>query len=145
MSHERRTLRHLVPSNMPAPLAAYSHGVIIPTGSDLVVCSGQLGIGSDQAVPGTVEEQARRCFSNAETILDAAGMTLADVVRINAFVTAREHLAGYMAVRDELFPEPAPASTLMIVAGFTREEFLVEVEVLAARAHGNPPSTGRPR
>jgi enamine deaminase RidA (YjgF/YER057c/UK114 family) len=40
----------------------------------------------------------------------------------------------YMNVRDRLFPQPSPASTLMIVTGFTREEFKVEVEVLAARA-----------
>jgi len=39
-----------------------------------------------------------------------------------------------MNVRDRLFPQPSPASTLMIVSGFTREEFKVEVEVLAARA-----------
>jgi len=37
-----------------------------------------------------------------------------------------------MAVRDRLFPSPSPASTLMIVGGFTREAFKVEIEVVAA-------------
>jgi 2-iminobutanoate/2-iminopropanoate deaminase len=59
-------------------------------------------------------------------------MTLANVVRINAYVTDRAHMAGYMAVRDRLFPENPPASTLVIVSGFTRPEFKVEVEVVAA-------------
>jgi enamine deaminase RidA (YjgF/YER057c/UK114 family) len=58
------------------------------------------------------------------------------VVRINAFVTERAHLKAYMAVRDRLFAAPYPASTLMIVAGFARPEFVVEVEVVAARADG---------
>jgi enamine deaminase RidA (YjgF/YER057c/UK114 family) len=61
-------------------------------------------------------------------------MGLEDVVRINAYVTKREHMAGYMAVRDRTFGEPPPASTLMIVSGFTRPEFLVEIEVVAAKA-----------
>jgi enamine deaminase RidA (YjgF/YER057c/UK114 family) len=53
-------------------------------------------------------------------------------VRINAYVTERAHMRPYMDVRDRLFADPAPASTLMIVAGFTRPEFKVEVEVVAA-------------
>ena len=55
-----------------------------------------------------------------------------DVVRINAYVTDRAHLGAYMAVRDRLFADPAPASTLMIVSGFARPEFKVEIEVIAA-------------
>jgi enamine deaminase RidA (YjgF/YER057c/UK114 family) len=53
-------------------------------------------------------------------------------VRVNAFVTAREHMKGYMVVRDRYVGTPPPASTLVIVSGFTRPEFLVEVEVVAA-------------
>jgi enamine deaminase RidA (YjgF/YER057c/UK114 family) len=59
-------------------------------------------------------------------------MTFADIVRINAFVVAREHLKGYMSARDRYIGDPPPASTLMIVSGFSRPEFLVEVEVIAA-------------
>jgi len=57
---------------------------------------------------------------------------LGDIVRINAYVTDRQYLQPYMAVRDRLFSDPAPASTLMIVSGFAREEFKVEIEVVAA-------------
>ena len=61
-------------------------------------------------------------------------MDLADVVRINAYVTDRAHLPSYMAVRDRLFPAPFPASTLMIVVGFARPESKLEVEIVAAKA-----------
>ena len=57
-----------------------------------------------------------------------------DIVRINAFVTQREHMRAYMAVRDRYVGDPPPASTLVIVSGFTRPEFLVEVEVTAVAA-----------
>lgn len=60
-------------------------------------------------------------------------MDLADVVRINAYVTDRTYLQSYMAVRDRLFPAPFPASTLMIVVGFARPEFKLEVEIVAAK------------
>jgi enamine deaminase RidA (YjgF/YER057c/UK114 family) len=43
-------------------------------------------------------------------------------------------MAEYMAVRDRYVSDPLPASTLMIVGGFTRPEFLVEVEVVAAKS-----------
>lgn len=135
MSDQPARLEHLVPAEMPAPFAAYSHGVLVRTGADMVFCSGQLGIGADAYVPDDIEEQAELCFENARTILKNCGMSFSDVVRINAYVTDRMYMKPYMAVRDRLFPQPAPASTLMIVSGFTREEFKVEVEIIAARSH----------
>ncbi len=125
-------LKHLTPDGVRRPFAAYSHAVEIAPGSRLVFCSGQLGISPDDQVPEDAGAQAEICFGAVETILAASGMTFQNVVRINAFVTARAHMKPYMAVRDRLFPAPSPASTLMIVTGFTREEFKVEVEVIAA-------------
>lgn len=124
--------RPLNPPTIRAPFARYSHGVAVPAGAPLVVCSGQLGIGPDDRVPDGVEAQAELCFDNIAAILREAGLTLADVVRVNAYVTAREHMKGYMAVRDRRVGTPPPASTLVIVSGFTRPEFLVEIEVIAA-------------
>jgi enamine deaminase RidA (YjgF/YER057c/UK114 family) len=125
-------LRTLTPPAIRPPFARYSHGIEVTAGARLVFCSGQLGIKADDTVPEDVGAQAEICFANIATILAEAGMTLANVVRINAYVTDRAHMAGYMAVRDRLFPENPPASTLVIVSGFTRPEFKVEVEVVAA-------------
>jgi enamine deaminase RidA (YjgF/YER057c/UK114 family) len=125
-------LKHLLPRSIRPPFARYSHGVEVPAGKRLVLCSGQLGIGADDVVPEDAGAQAELCFSNIAAILAEAGMGLGDIVRINAYVTDRAHMRPYMDVRDRLFAEPAPASTLMIVAGFTRPEFKVEVEVTAA-------------
>jgi 2-iminobutanoate/2-iminopropanoate deaminase len=126
-------LRAITPSSLRAPFARYSHGIEVPTGARLVFCSGQLGIGADEAIPEGSEAQARLIFKAIAVILAEAGMGLGDIVRINAYVTGREHMAGYMKVRDAVVSDPPPASTLMIVSGFTREEFKVEVEVVAAK------------
>lgn len=128
--------RPLNPPTIRPPFARYSHGMEIPPGARLVCCSGQLGVGSDDQVPPGVEAQAELCFANIAAILGEAGMGLADIVRINAYVTGREHMKGYMAVRDRVVGTPPPASTLVIVSGFTRPEFLVEVEVIAAKNDG---------
>jgi enamine deaminase RidA (YjgF/YER057c/UK114 family) len=125
-------LKPLAPASICPPFARYSHGIEVPAGKRLVLCSGQLGIGSDDSVPEDVGAQAELCFANIAAILGEAGLGLADVVRINAYVTDRAHMQGYMAVRDRLFTGTPPASTLMIVSGFTRPEFKVEIEVIAA-------------
>ncbi|MET0605902.1 MAG: RidA family protein [Beijerinckiaceae bacterium] len=126
--------RALTPPELRPPFANYSHGVEVPPQSRLIFASGQLGIGPDDKVPEDAGAQADLCFANIRSILAAAGMAMGDIVRINAFVTDRAHMAGYMASRDRHVGRPPPASTLVIVSGFTRPEFKVEVEVVAARA-----------
>ena len=127
-------MRPLSPPSIRPPFARYSHGVEVPPGARLVAVSGQLGVGPDDRAPEGAQAQALLCFASIAAILAEAGMTLADVIRLNAYVTEREHMAGYMAARDAVVGDPAPASTLMIVGGFTRPEFEVEIEALAAKA-----------
>jgi enamine deaminase RidA (YjgF/YER057c/UK114 family) len=131
-----RPMRSLSPTTIRPPFAAYSHGIEAPPGLRWVLTSGQLGTGPDDTVPGGARDQADLCFANCAAILAEAGMGPEDVVRINAFVTDRAHMPAYMAARDAWLAGAArkPASTLVIVQGFTRPEFLVEVEVTAAKA-----------
>ncbi len=124
----------LTPSGIHPPFARYAHGVAVPAGAQTIFCSGQLGIRPDKSVPADVERQAEICFEAIAAILAEGGMTLADIVKLNAYVTGREHLAGYMVVRDRVMTGPPVTSTLMIVAGFARPEFVVEIEAIAARS-----------
>ena len=126
-------LKAITPASLRPPFARYSHGIEVPAGARLVFCSGQLGISASDEIPETAEAQAELIFAALAAILAEAGMGLGDIVRLNAYVTAREHMAGYMKVRDRLVGDPPPASTLVIVSGFTREAFKVEVEVVAAK------------
>ncbi|HVY49930.1 MAG TPA: RidA family protein [Devosia sp.] len=122
----------LSPSSIHPPFSAYSNGVEVPAGQKLVLCSGQLGIARDGAIPDTARAQAELAFDNIAAILAEAGLGLEHVVRLNAYVSAREHLRPYMEVRNARFADPLPASTLMIVSGFARPEFFVEIEAIAA-------------
>jgi enamine deaminase RidA (YjgF/YER057c/UK114 family) len=131
-------MKALTPSTIAPPFARYSHGVVTDPGCGMILTSGQLGMTADGTVPDGAEAQARICFANIDAILAEAGASRADVVRINAYVTGRGHMAGYMAARDEWLADAAtpPASTLVIVSGFTRPEFVVEIEVTATVAAG---------
>lgn len=126
-------LRHLSPKEVRAPFARYSHAVEVPAGARWLLCSGQLGISASDLVPDTAEAQAILCFESIGACLADADMSFADIVRINAYVTNRAYMGPYMTVRDRYAILPPPASTLMIVSGFTRPEFKIEVEAIAAK------------
>jgi enamine deaminase RidA (YjgF/YER057c/UK114 family) len=126
-------LGHLLPKQIRAPFARYCHAVTVPATARWLFCSGQLGIAPDDQIPDSAEAQATLCFDAIGACLVDADMSFADIVRINAYVTERAHMAPYMAVRDRYVTLPPPASTLMIVSGFTRPEFKVEIEAIAAK------------
>jgi enamine deaminase RidA (YjgF/YER057c/UK114 family) len=98
----------------------------------VVFTAGQLGIGPDDRIPDDSEAQADLCFANIAAILAEDGMTLADIVRLSVYVTAREHMQGYRLARDRHFPGTPPSTTLIMVAGLVRPEFLIEIEAIAA-------------
>lgn len=127
-------MRQIDPPAIRPPFARYAHAVEVPAGLRWVVASGQLGVGPDDIAPPDARAQAEIAFANIDAILAEAGMDRRNLVRLNAYVTDRAHMAGYMAARDAWLAgvERLPASTLVIVAGFTRPEFVVEVEAIAA-------------
>ncbi len=127
-------MKELTPTTLRAPFARYVHGVEIPANWRIVQTSGQLGILPDDSVPKDAYAQAVICFQNLAEILKSADMSAGDVAHIKGYVTDRDHMAGYMRARDEFMAQTdsLPSSTLLIVSGFTRPEFKVEVEILAA-------------
>ena len=127
-------MRALSPSTIRPPLARYSHGYSVPAGYRLIITAGQLGIDPDDKIPADSEGQAEICFTNIEAILAEDGMTMANVVRLSVYVTAREHMEGYRRARDRRLPGAPPTTTLIMVAGLVRPEFVIEIEAIAAAA-----------
>lgn len=116
------------------PFGEYSLAVLNKK-SGLLVTSGQLGINRVGKIPKTIGEQAKLCFNNINEILDEAKFNKTHILRVNAFLTNRENITEYMKVRDDFFLDIKikPASTLLIVSGFNKPEFLVEIEVIAQK------------
>ena len=115
----------------PAAIGPYSQAITI---DGFVFCSGQLGLdpATGQLVDG-IADQAERAMANLESVLAAAGATLADVVKTTIFLT---DLADFSTVNDiysRHVVAPAPARSTVGVAALPRGA-LVEIEAIARLA-----------
>ncbi|MDX1540489.1 MAG: RidA family protein [Geminicoccaceae bacterium] len=125
-------LQRLTPEGVAAPAANYSHATLVPPNATWLYVSGQLGVRPDGSIPDDTQGQTEQIFENLGRVLASAGMTMADVVRLNAFLVDPRDLATYMKVRDSYVAQPPPASTLVVVRALARPVFRVEVEAVAA-------------
>ena len=119
-------------NDAPAAIGPYSQAV--DSGAGLVFVSGQLPIDPvTGAFPeGGVAEQARQSFLNAQAILRAAGLELADVVKTTVFLADMGDFAAMNAVYATFFAEPFPARSAVAVKTLPKGA-LVEIECIAAR------------
>ena len=114
----------------PAAIGPYSQGIAM---DGFVFCSGQLGLDpvSGELVEG-VEAQAERALRNLSAVLDAAGTTMADVVKTTIFLADIDDFAAVNAVYARFMPEPPPARSTFAVGALPKGG-LVEIEAIARR------------
>ena len=119
-------------NNAPAAIGPYSQA--IDSGTGLIFVSGQLPIDpATGAFPeGGVKEQTRQSLTNAKAILEAAGLSLANVVKTMVFLADMGDFAAMNEVYAEFFAEPFPARSAVAVKTLPKNA-LVEVECIAAR------------
>ena len=79
---------------------------------------------------GDIRAQAEQCFRNIELLLTKAGATMADLVEVTCFLTDRDQLPTYMAMRAELFPVNPPATTT-VVAQLALPSLMIEIKGIA--------------
>jgi enamine deaminase RidA (YjgF/YER057c/UK114 family) len=122
------------PSDIAQPFNnAYSHGVVIPPGARVLHTAGQIGVRPDGSVPASSEDQAEQIWQNLLAILRAAEMEIGDIVKLTAFVVGTENYAGYAAARVRHLGAHKPASTAICVPALLKPEWLLEVELVAAK------------
>ncbi len=111
----------------PAPAGPYSHAVVA---NGFVFISGQGPVNPETgAMPDAFADQVRQTFENVQTILEAAGSSLDDVVKVNAYVTDLTRFAEFNEVYKEFFQDDPPARTTVATALLG---ILVEVDCIAA-------------
>lgn len=122
----------LSPATLPA-LPGFSQIVKIG-GGQLVYLSGQVPLDASGALVGPRDfaAQARQVFENLKAALGAIGADFTYVVKLNIYLTERANAPVLREIRDQYVnTQSPPASTLVIVQGLIREEFLLEVEAVA--------------
>ncbi|MEW5942239.1 MAG: RidA family protein [Pseudomonadota bacterium] len=113
--------------NAPAAIGTYSQAV---KAGDTVYLSGQIGLDpvTMQMVEG-IDAQVRRVFDNLKAVAAAAGGSLADVVKLNIFLTDLSHFALVNEIMAAYFSQPYPARAAVGVAALPRGA-LVEMDAV---------------
>lgn len=127
-------LRLFNPKASAVPNGPYSHGVVVPANARWLYIAGQTGTRPDRSIPASVEEQTEVVWQNILAVLAEGGMGVGDIVKVTSFLTRAEDYARFAPVRAKYLGSHRPASTLLVVSALARPEFMVEVEVVAAKA-----------
>ena len=111
----------------PKAIGTYSQAVKV---GDTVYMSGQIGLdpATMEMVEG-IDAQVRRVFDNLSAVTAAAGGSLADIVKLNIFLTDLGHFALVNSIMAEYFKEPYPARAAVGVASLPRGA-LVEADAV---------------
>jgi len=125
------TRRAVQTSNAPAAVASYSQA--IDTGH-LVFLAGQIGLDptTGEIVGGGIDAEAERALRNVIAVLDAAGLSMSDVVKTTCFLADINDFAAFNAVYGKFVTDPPPARSTFAVAALPRGA-RVEIEAVAVR------------
>jgi len=102
----------------PAAIGTYSQAVKV---GKTVYLSGQIGLDPESMmlVDG-IDAQVHRVFNNLKAVTDAAGGSMADIVKLNVFLTDLSHFALVNTIMAEYFTEPYPARAAVGVASLPK-------------------------
>jgi enamine deaminase RidA (YjgF/YER057c/UK114 family) len=127
-------LTHLNPPTVVKSFSRYSQAIEAPASCRWLHISGQVGATPDGTILKGFEAQAKQCWANIAAILAAGGMSVADLVKVNIFVTSADVVATSRKIRDEALKDAQPASTFLVVAALAHPDLVVEIEAVAAKA-----------
>jgi len=118
------------PEGLATPKPPYSPVVVA---GDTVYTAGQIANGPDgNLVEGGIEVQTRQTLENVRTCVEAGGLTMDDVVKINAYLADLADFPGYNEIYKEFFDAPYPVRTSVQVG--LPAGVLVEIEAVARRS-----------
>jgi 2-iminobutanoate/2-iminopropanoate deaminase len=122
----------IVPQHFPAPTGPWSPAVKAQPGEMLFI-AGCVSVDENGNVvaPGDIVGQTHQVMKNFQAVVEAAGMTMSDVVKITNFLTDVRDYPAMAEVRQQYLKEPYPASTMVEVTGFLYQGLLVEIEGIA--------------
>ncbi len=115
-------------------IGAYSDAIEVQPGLRWLMTSGTPGLPLDGTLPDDIAGQAELAWQHVLQMQAEAGMGVADIVKSTHYLTRAEDIPAYAKVRARYLGDVRPASMLLVVPQLVRPEFLVEVEVVAARA-----------
>jgi len=121
-------IERLSPAGIPAPRGPYSPAV---RADDFIFVSGQVPVdpATNQLSSGDIRHETRVAINNVKLVLEGAGATLADVVRVGVYIADGKDFAAMNEVYSEFFGAAKPARST-IVCGFVAD-IKVEIDCVA--------------
>lgn len=137
---EFTTVDYVNPEGACQAQGLYSHLTTVPAGSDMMFIAGQLAVGNEGQVVGVGDfaAQFRQVHQNLEAVLTGMGVTWNHVIQFRTYLVHSQDIAHFMKLRAELYPTlfasaPIfPPNTLLTVDRLVKEDFLFEMEAIAA-------------
>lgn len=100
---------------------------------DLLFISGIPGFDANRELPDTFEAQFANVVTNFTRVLDEAGATVRDLVKVNVLLTRASDVATMNRLYGEAFgPAPYPARTTSVVVALPDPKMLIEIEGVAS-------------
>ncbi|GAB5414213.1 MAG: RidA family protein [Congregibacter sp.] len=111
---------------------------------DLVITSGQAAIDLDGNIVGIGDfsRQAGQVFENLRLVLEAAGSSLDQVVKVTIYLTDMVYFPEIVALREQYFSAPYPADTILEVRALALPELMIEIEATALATGSVIPAGG---
>jgi enamine deaminase RidA (YjgF/YER057c/UK114 family) len=112
---------------------AYSQGVKVEGAQTILYIAGQVDYDDkgNCAHPGDFAAQTKAVLGMLKAQVEAGGGTVANIVKINTYVTDMRFRPDYAKLRAEFFGPKAPASTMVAISALAAPEFLIEIEAVA--------------
>lgn len=126
------TVQPVFTDQAPAPIGPYSQGMLLQ--DTLLFLSGQIPMDAQgNVVQGDIAEQTHKVISNIQSVLAAANLSLANVVKTTVFLTDMNNFTAMNAVYSEYFGTTKPARSTVEVSRLPKD-VQVEIEVIAVRS-----------
>jgi enamine deaminase RidA (YjgF/YER057c/UK114 family) len=119
------------PSAIFAPVGPYTHGLEVVEARRLLFITGTMGLDKNGKAPAGIEAQCALAWRNIGAILDDAGMNVRNLVKVTCYVADRSYREANMKARAAALGDHRVATTV-VVAGLLEDEWLVEIEAVAA-------------
>jgi len=125
-------MRFRNPSTVHAPVASYSHQIEVPPSARWLVLSGQIGCYPDGKAPTDPVEQIQVALDNLRLNLEAADMSVNNLVKLTFYLVGEIDPARRRAVVDTWLGLHRPCTTLLYVSALAAPHFRVEIDAWAA-------------
>jgi reactive intermediate/imine deaminase len=124
------TRREIRVEGLAEPISHYTDAVVA---GGLLFVSGLIGVDGNGALVGgdDVVAQTRQVFANLRAVLDEAGCRFEDVVKVTIYLTDVDDRPKINPVRQEVFGDSRPASTLVEISRLAVPGAKVEIEAVA--------------